>query len=84
MRGGLTESFVARENPFDDSSRCLHLDPRHRGTAELQHDIHFEVIAIAVVKEFDRVRSPAGLSPEFLQHESFEQWPETLGFLVKY
>src|SRR5436853_191367 len=68
---------------FDDSSRCLHLDLGHRGAPELQHDIHFKVIAIAIVKEIDRVGSPAGLPSKFLQHEGFQQWPESLTFLVK-
>ena len=40
--------------------------------------VHFEIIAVAVVKEVHGFRVPARLAPQFLKHERLQQRSESI------
>jgi hypothetical protein len=63
----------ATQIALGDRGRRLDLGSCYLSGAALDHDIHLEVVAIAEVKERQRLAAPACLPPEFLKNESLDR-----------
>ena len=73
------EPLQPGEVPRAQRGRRLDLDPVTSTRCGLHHDVHLDLVLVAVVVEDQRLLHPERLLPQFVVHEGFQQRPQVGG-----